>query len=82
MPAQSRRTRSRRPAARKPQSRQQDAGAVPATTPAAPAANDTPKAVVASQPIRNPYIAAELKTIGILAVLMLVVLVLLKLVLD
>ena len=82
MPAQSRRTRSRRPAARKTQSRQQDAGAVPAATPAAPAANDTPKAVAASQPIRNPYIAAELKTIGILAVLMLVVLVLLKLVLD
>ena len=82
MPAQSRRNRSRQPAARKTQSRQQNVGAVPAPTSATPVASDPPKAVAASQPIRNPYISAELKMSGILAVLMLVVLVLLKLVLD
>ncbi len=56
-----------------------DAGAPLA---AAPVAGVSPKVATAHQPIRHPHIGAELRTIGILAVLMLVVLVVLKLVLT
>ena len=49
---------------------------------AAPAIGVSPKVATARQSIRHPYIGAELRTIGVLAVLMLVVLVVLKLVVS
>jgi len=49
---------------------------------ATPVVDVSPKAATARQSIQYPYIGTELRTIGILAVLMLVVLVVLKLVLP
>ncbi len=60
-------------------------GTPPAAAPAvatAPAAGVSPEVATAHQPIRHPYIGAELRTIGILAVLMVVVLIVLKLVIT
>lgn len=85
MPAKSRRNRSRQAAAQRGQRRRPDSlttpAATPAAAPAAPAVTITPRTVPVNR-LRNPYIASELKTIGVLAVLMLAVLFLLKLVLD
>ncbi len=97
MPGKSRRKRGRQPPARKAQGRRQSPGAGQAAAPGgpgrpveasapldavAPAVGASSKAVTARQPVRHPYIGAELRTIGILAVLMLAVLVVLKLVLT
>jgi hypothetical protein len=93
MPGKSRRKRGRQPPARKTQNRRQSsdveqaavpAGSVVARAPltAAPEASVSPKVAAARQAIRHPYIGTELRTIGTLAVLMLVVLVVLKLVLN
>ncbi len=93
MPGKSRRKRGRQPPARKALSPRQvlDArqtvapgGSVEAGAPlaAVPAVGVSSKAVPAQQPVRYPYIGAELRMTGILAVLMLVVLVVLKLVIG
>ncbi len=93
MPSKSRRKRGGRPPARKALSPRQVLGARQAAAPggsveagaplaAVPAVAVSPKVVAARQSIRHPYIGAELRTIGILAVLMLVVLVVLKLVIG
>ena len=97
MPGKSRRKRGRQPAARKAQGRLQSPGAGQAAAPGGsgrsveassppvavtPAAGVSSKTVAARQPVRYLYIGAELRTIGILGVLMLVTLVVLKLVLT
>ena len=94
MPGKSRRKRGRQPPTRKAQGRRQSPDVAQAPAPAgsvvagvspdavAPAVGVSSKAVAAHQSVRHPYIGAELRTIGILAMLMLVVLVVLKLVLT
>ncbi len=92
MPGKSRRKRGRQPPTRKNQSRRQSrgvgqtpapAGSVEARAPlaASPTAGVSSKVATVRQSVRHPYTGAELRTIGVLAVLMLVVLVVLKLVL-
>ena len=94
MPGKSRRKRGRQPAARKAQGRRHSSGVGQATAPGGsveagappdavtPAVGVSSKAVTARQSVRHPYIGVELRTIGILAVLMLATLVVLKLVLT
>jgi hypothetical protein len=88
MPSQPRRKRTKQSAARKARIRQQPPAAVPASAPpdvspeAAPVSAPsrplsrpgTPRHEPAPSPILHPYIASELRTIGVLAVVLVVIL--------
>jgi hypothetical protein len=84
MPQKSRRQRGRQPQVRKAPGpgRQQTTTSTKSAAAVPPAAAASTGTAVAQKSIRHPYIAAELKTIGILAIVMFAVLIVLKLVLN
>ena len=97
MPGKARRKRGRQPPTRKTRIRRPIHDAAPATVSAesdesvmtdapsnavAPVVGVSSKGAAAQTPIRHSHIGAELRTIGILAVLMVIVLVVLKLVIG